>query len=214
MSNSQVTIRIDSRTFYGLIAVLATLGIGVLGFYIGTRLLASPTQPVVSAPGVAQNSGAVEQPAVAPGGSDVQSVPPSGGQAAPAVGIAPVSVEEVPVGENEPRLALPELADVNYTYDFGDIPANQTAEHAFTLANVGTAPLNIEKMSASCGCTVPNQPSQNPIPPGETATFRVSYDPRHNEEFGRFVSKQVKIHSNDPKAPVVEFTITANVASQ
>jgi hypothetical protein len=35
-----------------------------------------------------------------------------------------------------------------------------------------------------------------------------------NKEQGRYVQKQVRIRSNDPVAPLVEFTIAATVASE
>ena len=49
---------------------------------------------------------------------------------------------------------------------------------------------------------------------GEETTVRVSYDPRHNQEFGKFVTKQVRIKSNDPLVPLAEFTIQADVAAE
>lgn len=45
----------------------------------------------------------------------------------------------------------------------------------FTFTNVGTAPLVIHQVVASCGCTVPSY-SKEPVQPGKTGTIKVDYD--------------------------------------
>ena len=45
----------------------------------------------------------------------------------------------------------------------------------FTFTNVGKAPLVINQVVASCGCTVANY-DKRPIPPGQNGTIEISYN--------------------------------------
>lgn len=208
---NQVTVKIDSRFFYGLVAIIAVAGIFAIGWWLGTQLDGGSQQ-------VAQ-TGQVQQ-AVVDAGGPIQVVPgaaqPAAPEAAPALeaGKHPVSVDEIPVGEAEARLWVDEInAENDYTYDLGQVPGGEPTEKDFTITNVGTAELVIEDASASCGCTAAVVEDSN-LGPGESTLIRVSYDPRVNKEQGRFVQKQVRIRSNDAQAPLAEFSISADVASE
>jgi hypothetical protein len=218
MSDSNVTIKLDSRLFYGLVAVLAVLGIFGIGWFLGNQIggdaVAPAAQPVANnaAVNVAPVGGAADTTglgaAPAPGQVDPGAIPQQ-----PAVTSKPVSVEDVPVEEGQPRIWVDEVADTNWIYDFGEIPAQEATERDFVVSNVGQGVLVIESASASCGCTAAVV-ADSELDPGDTTTIRVSYDPRVNGEQGKFVSKQVRIKSNDPLAPLVEFTVQADVATQ
>jgi hypothetical protein len=211
MSN-QVTIKLDSRVFYAVVALVAVVGIFAIGWFLGTQLN-KPATPVANAPAAA-NPAAPNPNAPAGGANPVVGTPEvAAQQVAQVKGAKPVSITEVPVGESEPRLALPDLEPTNYAYDFGKIPADQVAEKDFVVKNAGTAELVIEEATASCGCTAALVKDSN-VGPGQETTVRVAYDPRVNREAGRFITKQVRIKSNDPLVPLAEFTITADVASQ
>lgn len=62
------------------------------------------------------------------------------------------------------------------TYDFGtfsdDNPVHKTT---FTFTNVGKAPLVINQIVASCGCTIPNY-DKRPIAPYQKGTIDVTYN--------------------------------------
>lgn len=78
-------------------------------------------------------------------------------------------------------------------FDFGTIKeADGPVTHAFTLKNVGNAPLVITRASASCGCTKPKF-STEPIAPGKSAKIEVTYNPAGRP--GQFV-KTVAVYSN------------------
>ena len=212
---NQVTVKIDSRFFYGLVAIIAVVGIFAIGWWLGKQLPGG-SQPVVQ-------TGEAQPPNVVVPGGGLEVVPgapaapqPGAPDAAPALdaGKPPVSVDEIPVGEAEARLWIDELsAESNYTYDLGQISGSEPTEKDFTITNVGTAELVIGDASASCGCTAAVVEDGN-LGPGESTIIRVSYDPRVNKEQGRFVQKQIRIRSNDTQAPLVEFSISADVASQ
>lgn len=75
--------------------------------------------------------------------------------------------------------------------DYGEIAANSDGNRVFTFKNVGKAPLIINKVKGSCGCTVPTKPDK-PIMPGETGEIKVKYA---TNRIGPF-SKTVTITSN------------------
>lgn len=78
-------------------------------------------------------------------------------------------------------------------FDFGTIKeADGPVTHAFTLKNIGNAPLVITRASASCGCTKPKF-STEPIAPGKSTKIEVTYNPAGRP--GQFV-KTVAVYSN------------------
>jgi len=212
--SSNVTVKVDARVLYGLIALVAVLGIFGIGWWLGNQI--GPDQ-TATAPVTNVQEGAapgVNVPPPVPGVTDPNSSAPAPAvQDAPPASSAPVSVEEAPLVAGTPRLWLPEVAETNFVYDFGEIPADNAVEKDFEITNLGDTELVIEDVSASCGCTAAAV-GDSTIGPGETTMVRVSYDPRHNQEFGKFVTKQVRIKSNDPLVPLAEFTIQADVAAQ
>ena len=64
------------------------------------------------------------------------------------------------------------LAEANH--DFGDVTANSKVETYIKIKNDGKSPLIIRDASATCGCTVPEFPS-NPIPVGGTDSVKIEY---------------------------------------
>ena len=77
------------------------------------------------------------------------------------------------------------------TIDYGKIIKGSEGERTFVFTNVGDAPLVIQSIKSSCGCTVPKKP-EAPIMPGEKGEIKVSYD---TKRIGGF-SKQITILSN------------------
>ena len=77
------------------------------------------------------------------------------------------------------------------TIDYGKIIKGSEGERTFVFTNVGDAPLIIQSIKSSCGCTVPKKP-ENPIMPEEKGEIKVSYD---TNRIGGF-SKQITILSN------------------
>lgn len=78
-------------------------------------------------------------------------------------------------------------------FDFGTFKeADGAVSHTFTIKNVGTAPLVITRVNASCGCTKPEY-STEPIAPGKETTLKITYNPAGRP--GQFV-KTIAIYSN------------------
>lgn len=97
-----------------------------------------------------------------------------GKKTAPAPAAAPAPVIEVVAD------GLPKIKFVEETHDFGNIKEGTQASYEFKFTNTGTAPLILESVQASCGCTTPEW-SKEPIAPGQTgkviATFNSSGRP-------------------------------------
>ena len=77
------------------------------------------------------------------------------------------------------------------TIDYGKINKGALGERIFVFTNIGDAPIIIQNVQSSCGCTIPEKP-ENPIMPGEKGKIKVSYD---TKRVGGF-SKQITILSN------------------
>ena len=82
-------------------------------------------------------------------------------------------------------------------HDFGVIKEEAgEVEHTFVIKNEGKTPLVIDRISTSCGCTLPEW-SKEPVSPGNTKEIKVWYDPEGRP--GRFY-KTISVYSNaDPR---------------
>ena len=73
---------------------------------------------------------------------------------------------------------VPVFSPVETSFDFGTIGENDGyAEHTFKFINTGTAPLIINRVQASCGCTQPEW-SQAPVEPGMEGFIIITYNPK------------------------------------
>jgi len=96
-------------------------------------------------------------------------------------------------------------------HDFGILTQGATVQYSYPFANLGTAPLKIEGVHSSCGCTaaVPSNPL---IAPGGREEIRVVFDSRG--KMGETL-KEVRVRTNDPEQPVTVLTLAGKiVASQ
>ncbi|WP_147678627.1 DUF1573 domain-containing protein [Algibacter pacificus] len=84
-------------------------------------------------------------------------------------------------------------------HDFGEIEAKKSVETVFKYKNVGEAPLVITHIATSCGCTVPENWSREPLPVGETAEFTVKY----NGSGSGKISKSLTLTANTEKGKEV-----------
>ena len=75
--------------------------------------------------------------------------------------------------------------------DYGEIEYDSDGKRTFKFTNIGEAPLVFNRISSSCGCTVPKKPDQ-PIKPGESAEIEVEYD---TKRIGVFI-KAISVSSN------------------
>ena len=79
------------------------------------------------------------------------------------------------------------------SFDFGDIKeADGNVSHKFEFTNNGTAPLIVQSVRPSCGCTSTGW-TKDPVKPGETGFVTAVYNPKNRP--GKF-NKSLTIVSN------------------
>lgn len=77
-------------------------------------------------------------------------------------------------------------------HDFGEIEAKTNVETEFSYTNTGDAPLVITDIKSSCGCTVPQDWSKEPLAPGDSGKFTVKFNGSGKNK----VSKTVTVTAN------------------
>jgi len=75
--------------------------------------------------------------------------------------------------------------------DYGKIEKGSNGVRVFEFKNIGDAPLIIENVYSSCGCTIPTWPKAA-IQPGESGKIEVKYD---TNRVGP-IRKTITIYSN------------------
>ncbi|AUS04087.1 DUF1573 domain-containing protein [Pseudotamlana carrageenivorans] len=84
-------------------------------------------------------------------------------------------------------------------HDFGEVIAKTPVETVFKYKNTGNAPLVITDIKSSCGCTVPQDWSREPLAPGESGEFTVKF----NGSGANKVSKSITVTANTEKGTEV-----------
>ena len=80
------------------------------------------------------------------------------------------------------------------TINVGTFPASSPVKKAvFTFTNVGNAPLVINEVIASCGCTIPKY-DRRPIDPGQEGSIEITYNGQG--KFTGHFKKSITIKSN------------------
>ena len=70
---------------------------------------------------------------------------------------------------------VPVITFKSLVHDYGNIYRHGDGICFFEFKNTGKADLQLTNVSSSCGCTVPEWPKE-PIPPGQSASIKVSYN--------------------------------------
>ena len=94
-------------------------------------------------------------------------------------------------------------------YDFGDIDKGKKVETVFTFKNIGDAPLEIQNVTTSCGCTSA-KPDKTMYEPGESGSIPVTFN---SERFAGAITKRITVTTNDPESPKTAVTIKGNVVT-
>ena len=122
--------------------------------------------------------------------------------------------------------AKPEAAADSTFSDLGSMKVNEEKAAQFTIENKGNKPLQLFKVSSSCGCTVGiitidgiispefgmhnNSNWSGEILPGKTASLSVIYRPYIMPVKGP-VTRDVFVTTNDPENKLLTFTVKADV---
>lgn len=92
-------------------------------------------------------------------------------------------------------------------WDFGKVKQGEVLAHEFVFTNEGGAPLVIERVATSCGCTAALA-SEDRIDPGKEGRIKASFDTRG---YAGSVVKYVYVESNDASNARRELKITAEI---
>lgn len=103
--------------------------------------------------------------------------------------------------ENPPVISFKSL-----THDFGDVAMGQKLTHTFEFKNTGESPLLIHSVKPSCHCTVLQDWSKEPIPPGETGTITAQFEGKFSGTNNKYISVVANTRPN-----VTQLNLTANV---
>ncbi len=95
-------------------------------------------------------------------------------------------------------------------HDFGPIKDGAVVEARFEFRNEGDAPLVIERVDTSCGCTAAVLSERN-IAPGKKGVLKATFDSRG---YQGPVTKYIFVTTNDPQAPRAELQIKADVRGE
>ena len=82
--------------------------------------------------------------------------------------------------------------------DYGTIDKNSDGTRIFEFTNTGDAPLIINRVKSSCGCTIPSKPTK-PIMPGQSDKIVVKYNTHRAGPF----RKTVTIYSNAQNSVII-----------
>ena len=95
-------------------------------------------------------------------------------------------------------------------HDFGPIKDGAVVEARFEFRNAGDAPLVIERVETSCGCTAAVLSERN-LAPGKKGVLKATFDSRG---YQGPVTKYIFVMTNDPASPRTELQIKADVRSE
>ncbi|HMA52883.1 MAG TPA: DUF1573 domain-containing protein, partial [Acidobacteriota bacterium] len=93
------------------------------------------------------------------------------------------------------------------THDFGKVKQGDVVTHEFVFRNEGQAPLLVEKVETTCGCTAALV-SEKKIGPGKEGKIKTSFDTRGYS--GR-LSRYIYLISNDGENTRRELSLVADI---
>lgn len=108
-----------------------------------------------------------------------------------------------------PKIELP-----TDNFEFGDVVNGKIVSKDIVVENRGSAPLVIEDVITSCGCTT-GEVTPSTISPGEQGVLHITFDSgAHGPELTGQLMRQVYLVTNDQKNPEMMVEFTANVVKE
>lgn len=103
--------------------------------------------------------------------------------------------------------ARPVAVALEPRFEFGTAVEDTVVTHDFIIANQGTAPLSIERVRTSCGCTTASYTKT--VEPGAEGKIAIK---GHTRGYGgRKFSKTITVYTNDPKQEKILLYLSGNV---
>jgi len=110
----------------------------------------------------------------------------------------------LPGGAQPPK---PRAVFKETTHDFGKVKQGDVVSYEFVFKNAGGAPLEIEKVETTCGCTAALA-SEKTIPPGKDGRIKATFDTRGYS--GR-LARYIYLVSNDVENGRRELSLVAEI---
>jgi hypothetical protein len=115
----------------------------------------------------------------------------------------------VSCNSQEPKIVLE-----TPNFDMGDVVNGEIITWEVVVRNDGDAPLIVDTVSTSCGCTTANLDPMT-IQPSSNGTLTIEFDSgAHGPESIGKLMRIIFIESNDPEQPEVEIEFTVNVLAR
>lgn len=91
--------------------------------------------------------------------------------------------------------------------DLGKVKEGQVVEVAFRFKNIGNKNLVITDVTAGCGCTIPEKPTQ-PYTPGQEGVIRAKFNSENREGLN---TKEIYVSANtNPNPQMLTFKVEVN----
>ena len=120
--------------------------------------------------------------------------------------LAPLAMDSPP-NQTAVQAAAPQLTVEPESLDFGVMQQLQVHNRQIILRNDGDATLKIESVVTSCGC-VTARVDANELAPGASTTLTVMFN---SKKYTGHQVKYVRLHSNDPRQPVLNISVSADI---
>ncbi len=121
---------------------------------------------------------------------------------------ASILTAQNPIARNAAKPKGAQISFDHTRFDFGPINENiKFASHKFGFTNTGNAPLVLNKVETSCGCTTPEW-STDTVKPGEQGYVTARYETTNR--LGTF-TKSITVYSNSIESPMVFLDISGDV---
>jgi hypothetical protein len=111
---------------------------------------------------------------------------------------------------SEPNGPPPKVYFEQTTHDFGAVSPGSSSNCEFKFQNKGEGVLEINDITKTCGCTVPEL-AKKKYEPGESGTVKIVYNA---DKSAGIRTRHLYVLSNDPVNPRVELTIKALITEK
>ena len=113
-----------------------------------------------------------------------------------------IFAQSVPVSSQVQKDINKVLKFTNDNYNMGNIPYGKPTEFAVTIENISSAPVTLNNVQVSCGCTTPKFQANAVIAPGEKTTVTLGFNGASKGNF----SKSATIFFSDNLIKTVSFS--------
>lgn len=109
------------------------------------------------------------------------------------------------------QAGAPEITLETSLLKLGEMPNGEVAERQVVVTNAGNAPLVVDTVTTTCGCTTAGL-SPMTIPPGESGVLTIAFDSgAHGPDLRGEIMRRVIMMTNDPTQPEAVVDLTATI---